>query len=141
MTDPTLWRFILAEQRDTQEQSDTGNTTLSSGTGTKDEIITAVCTIFAFILGVICGLIAYHCASSLVKRKAAASQGSEQQSTAAASLSTDKSGNVKRVHYKKSVKADPEPSIVYDEVTPHYSRPGMHNVHVKVSENVAYGQL
>ena len=139
MTDPTLWRFIIAEQRDTHEQSDTGDTTLSSGTGIKDEIITAVCTIFAFILGVVCGLIAYHCAASLVKRKAAASQGSKQQSTAAASLSTDKSGNVKRVHYKKSVKADP--SIIYDEVIPHYSRPGMHNVQVKVSENVAYGQL
>ena len=128
---------MLAKQTDTQEQSDSIDTTLDSDTGVKDEIVTVICTILSFILGVICGLITYHCASSLLKRRAAANR--EQQTTV--SLNIDESGNLKRVHYKKSVKADPEPSLVYDEVTPHYSRPGMHNMQMNVGENIAYGQL
>ena len=131
MTDPTLWTFVLAKQTDTQEQSDV---TPRSGAGTKKEsiIITTVCTLLAFILGTICGLTAYHGVSALLKRKA----DHEQQSTA--SLNTDKSG--KRVHYKSNA-TNREPSAVYDEVTPHYSKPGMPSMQMELNENVAYGQF
>ena len=131
MTDPTLWTLMLAEQTDTQEQS---YTTPRSGTGTKKEsvIITTVRTLLAFILGTVCGLIAYHCASALLKRKA----DHEQQSRA--SLNTERSG--KRVHYKRGA-TNREPSAIYDEVIPHYSKPGMPYVQMELNENVAYGQF
>ena len=131
MTDPTLWTFGLAEQTDTQEQSDT---TPISGAGTKEEsiIITTVCTLFALILGTICGLITYHCISALLKSKSH----HEQQSTA--SLNTEKSD--KRVHYKRGA-TNREPSAVYDKVAPHYSKPGIPNVQMELNENVAYGQF
>ena len=125
LTDPTLWMFVLAEQSDSQK----------NGTGI---IITTVCTLLAFVTGVICGLITYHCASVLLKKKAA---NHEQQSTA--SLNVKKSVDEKRVHYcdKKSatnIKADPEANVVYDEVS--QPQPGTPNVQMKLNQNVAYGQ-
>ena len=103
-----------------------------SGTGV---IIITVCTLLAFITGVICGLIAYHCSSVLLKKKAA---NLEQQSTT--SLNVEKSVDEKRVHYKKSTtntKADPEANVVYDEVS--QPQPGAPNVQMKLNQNVAYG--
>ena len=60
LTDPTLWTFAFVEQRDTQGQSDTQNNNTI--------LITTVCTVLAFIIGIISGLIAYHCVSTLLKR-------------------------------------------------------------------------
>ena len=62
--DHTLWTLTTAVH----------NVTLGSGTGTQEDsisdnnysvIITTVCTVLAFILGIICGLIAYHFVSVL----------------------------------------------------------------------------
>ena len=108
---------MLAEQTDSQEQSDT---TPIAGAGTKEEgiIIITVCTLLAFILGVICGLIAYRYISALLKKKA------DHVQESAASVNTEKSG--KRLHYKKSVTNNVETSaaVVYDEII-HYSNPGI----------------
>ena len=68
MTDPTLWTFATTGH----------NVTQGGGTGTQEDslsnnsiIITTVCTVLAFIFGVICGLIAYCFVSVLwVERKA-----------------------------------------------------------------------
>ena len=134
MTDPTLWTFVIAEPMDTHEILDI-DTTPSTRARKESIIITTVCTLLAFIFGIICGLIGYHCVSSLLnKRKLKANH--EQQSTAAL-LNIDK--RVKRVHYKKSAKR--EASDVYDNVTPHYCEPGILNMQMKLNENVAYGQV
>jgi hypothetical protein len=124
LTDPTLWTFVFAEQRDTLGQSD------------KEEgiLITTVCTILAFVLGVISGLIAYRCVSTLPKRKA------DHERQSAVPLNIEQSGNLRRVHYKKTesnIKV--EAGDVYDEATPHYSKPAMPGVQMKLNENVAYG--
>jgi hypothetical protein len=128
LTDPTLWTFVFAEQRDTLGQSD------------KEEgiLITTVCTILAFILGVISGLIAYRCVSALPKRKA------DHKRQSAVPPNIEQSGNLRRsrVHYKKSEnnsKAEAIASDAYDEVASHYSKPGMPGVQMKLNENVAYG--
>jgi hypothetical protein len=53
---------------------------------------------------------------------------------------TEQSGNLRRVHYKKTENnIKMEASDAYDEVTPHYSKPGMPGVQMKLNENVAYG--
>ena len=65
---PTLWTFATAVH----------NVTQGGGTGTQEDsmsnnsiVITTVCTVLAFIFGVICGLIAYCFVSVLWgKRKA-----------------------------------------------------------------------
>ena len=133
LTDPTLWTFAFVEQRDTQGQSDTH----------KQEsniiLITTVCTVLAFIVGVISGLIAYHCVSVLLKRKA----DHEQQS--AASLNIEQSGNLQRIHYENSnVNIETEATDDYDEIVPQDSQgsiPGMPDVQISLDKNVAYGQL
>ena len=87
-------------------------------------------------MGVISGLVTYHCVSALLKRKA----NLERQS--AASLNIKQNGNLKGIHYKKNVNIAVEASDVrlYDKVIPQASRPGMLDVQLKLSDNVAYGQ-
>ena len=115
--------------RDTPGQSNTV-------TGTNENIlITTVCTVLAFIVGVISGLIANRCISALLKRKA----NLEPQSVA--SLNIEQSGNLKKIHYKKSMNVEAEASDVYDEVAPRGSRPRTPDVQLKLSDNVAYGQV
>ena len=117
LTDPTLWTFAFVEQRDTRGQSDTH----------KQEsniiLITTVCTVLAFIIGVISGLIIYHCVSVLLKRKA------ERQS--AASLNIKQSDNLNYVN------TEAEANELYDEIVP---IPGMPYVQMSLDDNVAYGQ-
>ena len=118
LTDPTLWTFT---SRDSLRQSNTV-------TGANENIlITTVCTVLAFIVGVLSRLITYHCVSALLKRKA----NLERQR---------QSGNLKRIHYKKNVNIEAEASDVYDKVVPRASRPGMPDVQLKLSDNIAYGQ-
>ena len=129
LTDPTLWTFAFVEQRDVQGQSDTR-------TQENNILITTVCTILAFIVGVISGLIAYHCVSVLLKRKA------DHERQSAASLNIEQSGNLKRIHYEKSnLNVEAEANDDYDEVVPQSSIPGMPDVQMSLNENVAYGQL
>ena len=79
LTDPNLWTFVF---RNTQGQSNTGTNELNS------TLIATVCTaVLAFIVGVISGLIAYHCVSALFKRKANLGRQS------AASLNIEQSGS------------------------------------------------
>ena len=108
--------------RDSQRQS-TSNTETN-----KNILITTVCTVLAFIVGVLSGLITYHCVSALLKKKA----NLEQQR---------QSGNLRRIHYKKNVNIEAEASDVYDKVVPRASRPGIPDVQLKLSDNVAYGQV
>ena len=123
LTDPNLWTFVF---RYTLGQS-------STVTGAnKNILITTVCTIFAFIMGVISGLIAYRCVSALLKRKA---------NLEPPSLNIEQSGNLKGIHYKKNVNIKAEASDIYDKVAPRGSRPGMPDVQLKLSDNVAYGQV
>jgi hypothetical protein len=128
LTDPTLWTFVLAEQRDTHGQSDKE----------KGILITTVCTILAFVLGIISGLIAYRCVSAfIIKRKA---DHAGRQSEVPLIMNIEQSGNFGRVHYKKSESSiEVEASDAYDEVASHYSKPGIPDVQMKLNENVAYG--
>jgi hypothetical protein len=127
LTDPTLWTFVLAEQRDTHGQSDKE----------KGILITTVCTILAFVLGVFSGLIAYRCVSAfIIKRKADPGR----QSEAPLIMNIEQSGSFRRVHYNKSENSiKVEASDAYDEVVSHYSKPGMPDVQMKLNKNVAYG--
>ena len=114
MIDPTLWTFVTA-------------TRTGSDTGAKEGgsiIITIVCTLLAFVFGIICGLMAYGCISALLKRKA------ERQST---SLHIDNS------HYEKG--ASNEASAVYDEIAHHHCGTRMPNVQMELNENMAYRQV
>ena len=97
----------------------------------------ALHAVLAFIVGIISGLIAYHCISALFKRKA----NLERQSVA--SLNIEQSGSLQRIHYKKyeNIEVEASDAIVYDEVVPRASRPGMPDVQLKLSDNVAYGQV
>ena len=114
MTDPNLWTFAFRDSQNTETN--------------ENILITTVCTVLSFIMGVISGLITYHCVSALLKRKA----NLERQR---------QSGNLKGIHYKKNVNIEAEASDVYDKVIPRASRPGMLDVQLKLSENVAYGQV
>ena len=129
LTDPTLWTFAFVEQRDTQDQSDTHKQE-------KNILITGtLCTILAFIVGVISALIAYHCVSVLLKRPRKADH--ERQSVA--SLNIKQSG---KSHYENSnVNIEAEESDIYDEIVPRASIPGTSDMEMSLDENVAYGQL
>ena len=133
MTDPTLWAFVIVENTDTQQN----DTVLNSDTGAKEErssiIITIVCTTLAFIFGIICGLITDCCVCVLVKRKA------EQQGTVSLQIENNYHLSGKGAHYEMG--ANDEASAVYDEVTPHYYKTGISNMHMELSENAAYGQI
>ena len=132
LTDPTLWTFAFVEQRDTQDQSDIHKQE-------KNILITGtLCTILAFIVGVISGLIAYHCVSVLLKRPRKADH--ERQSVA--SLNIEQSGNLQKTHYENSnVNIEAEASDIYDEIVPRGSIPGTSDMEMSLEENVAYGQL
>ena len=121
LTDPNLWTFVFRDSQNTETN--------------ENILITTVCTVLAFIVGVISGLVTYHCVSALLKRKA----NLERQS--AASLNIKQNGNLKRIHYKKNVNIEAVASDVYDKVIPRASRPGMPDVQLKLSDNVAYGQV
>ena len=57
VTDPTLWTFMIVESADPHMQYNS-------------IIITTVCTVLAFILGIICGVIVYcSCHSALKNRE------------------------------------------------------------------------
>ena len=123
MIDPTLWTFTTATLTDTQAGSGTGPA--KGNGGYSSIIITIICTLFAFIFGIICGLVAYGCISALLKRK------SQQQST---SLHIQDSA-----HYDKG--ASNEASAVYDEVAHNYCETGIPNIRMELNENVAYGHV
>ena len=121
MTDPTLWTFMTVETTETLK-SDTAPTE-AKGCIT----IATVCTIFVFILGIISGLIAYHCISVLLKKKA------KRQSTSS-SLQIGISNRTS--HYETG--ESKEASAVYEEVNCESERP---NLRMELKENIAYGQF
>ena len=131
---------VTAEHTDTRGQERVTGTAPGSTTGIETEnrynftiIITlSVCTIFAFIFGVICGLITDRCVCALLKRKA------KRQSTA--SSNTERSG--KTAHFEKDLNENNEADAVYDEIIPHYCKPGIPGiVRMELNENVAYGHV
>ena len=119
MIDPTPWIFVTAIHTDT-------NIKAGSDTGEGSIIITIVCTLLAFVFGILCGLVAYSCVSALLKRKV------ERQSI---SLHTD------NIHYEKGTSNEEEEGAVYDEVIHHYRETGIPNVQMDLNENVAYGHI
>ena len=123
MIDPTLWTFVTATRADTRAGSTNGTPAMGED-GYSSIIITIVCTLLAFIFGIICGLIAYGCISALLKRK------DQQQST---------SLHIDSAHCNKG--ASNEASAVYDEVAHRYCETGIPNVQMELNENVAYGHV
>lgn len=117
MTDPTLWTFVTTEHTNFQYGS---------------IMITTVCTLLAFILGITCGLIAYRCISVLLKR---------QQSTSLRHQIEEFQSNKKAHTSSKGTSIDSEANTVYDEVTHHYCKTGIPNVQLELKENVAYARV
>ena len=136
-----IQEFVTAEHTDTRGQERVTGTAPGSTTGIETEsrynstiIITlSLCTIFAFIFGVICGLITDRCVCALLKRKA-------EQQISTASSNIERSG--KTAHFEKDLNESNEADAVYDEIIPHYCKPGIPGiVRMELNENVAYGHV
>ena len=86
-------------------------------------IITTICTLLAFIIGTVCGLIAHRSASVLLRKWKADRH----------NVSVLNSGWT--VHNEKGILPSTDEScVIYDEITPHYSN----SPEIKQKENVAY---
>ena len=123
MSDPTLWTFmtvhVAMEHTNTQESE-------AKKESSDCITITTICTIFVFILGIISGLITYHCVSALLKRKA------ERQNASSLRIEI----NNKTAHGERG--GSMEASGVYEVVNCESERP---NLQMELKKNIAYGDV